>query len=220
MESPKYPRTYHLPWSLGKSSDDKVMKDVSNLIGIDLVITEKMDGSNVCIERRDCFARTHSGSPNHPSFDAFKQLHASIKHKIPEGYQVFGEWCYALHSIPYTSLPGYFLMFGLRDTKTKSMTWASWEDVELWVEELQLPTVPVLKLASVESIEKLRILTESLAAQPSVCGGEREGLVVRAARGFYDGDFSKYVAKFVRKDHVASNDEHWKKGIIIKNIKI
>lgn len=42
----KYPRTFHLPWSLGATSDDKVLKNVDHFEGTCVVITEKMDGEN------------------------------------------------------------------------------------------------------------------------------------------------------------------------------
>jgi hypothetical protein len=64
----KYPRTPHLPWSPGGTSDDKRMLDVGPLLG-DVVITEKMDGSNVALSRENFFARSHAQVPVHRSFD-------------------------------------------------------------------------------------------------------------------------------------------------------
>src|SRR3990167_232098 len=173
MESSKYPRTPHLPWSLGSTNDDKLMTNVSTLLGTDLIISEKVDGSCVCMMHESCYARTHSGPPTHPSFDAFKSLHANVKFAIPDGIQIFGEWMFALHSISYKELPGYFIMFGVRYV-AKSM-WASWDEVQMWAEELGVPTVPVLCRVSLDSERELRELTEGLAAEPSACGGEREG---------------------------------------------
>ncbi len=43
----KYPRTYHLPWSPGKASDDKVLQSTADFIGTPLIITEKLDGENM-----------------------------------------------------------------------------------------------------------------------------------------------------------------------------
>jgi hypothetical protein len=108
--SPKYNRTYHVTWSAGATNDDKIADSVQSLINIPIVITEKMDGSNTSLERNGCFVRTHSGSPTHISFDGLKALHATIKFKIPDNIQIFGEWCYAKHSIEYSELPGYFFV--------------------------------------------------------------------------------------------------------------
>ncbi len=215
MSSPKYERTLHLPWSLGRTSDDKVMTDVSGLLDTPLVITEKMDGSNVCMETYKCFARTHSGPPSHASFDAFKQLHSMCKSKIPEYLQIFGEWCYAFHSLPYDHLPGsFFLMFAVRDTR--SNVWMSWEEVELWAQELNIPTVPVLELGTFQTEDNLQETTTILGAKPSFYGPIREGVVVRVITEFHNSDFPCRVGKFVRANHVQTS-EHWSTRQIVRN---
>jgi hypothetical protein len=210
----KYNRTPHLPWSPGGTSDDKRMLDVSGLLHVPIIITEKLDGSNVCMEAKSCYARSHSDAPKHPSFDVFKSLHATVRHLIPESIQVFGEWLYARHSISYTALPHYFQIFGVRNLDTK--IWASWEEVELWANELNIPIVPVLFTNIVSSEKELRNITETLAAQPSICGGEREGVVVRKAGEFADAEFANSVGKIVRENHVQTS-EHWKNQIIVQN---
>jgi hypothetical protein len=216
MDSPKYNRTFHLPWSPGGTSDDKIAASVESLLNRPLVITEKMDGSNTSLETDGCFARTHSGPPNHPSFDALKALHAIIKYSIPEGIQVFGEWCFALHSISYDTLPSYFLAFGIRDLGSSTPYWFSWSDLEAWTKDMGLTTVPLLWSGSVASEEELQAITESLVKEPSAHGATREGVVVRVASDFNDTDFSKSVMKWVRKDHVQTS-EHWKDQEIIRN---
>ena len=40
----KYPRTYHLPWSHGRTKDDRGFDDMSSFIGKEVVVTIKMDG--------------------------------------------------------------------------------------------------------------------------------------------------------------------------------
>ena len=212
MDSEKYPRTPHLPYSPGGTSDDRRLLDVSSLLNIPLVLTEKMDGSNVCLETNAVFARSHGGAPNHPSFDLLKAYHASVKHLIPERTQVFGEWLYARHSIGYTELPNYLAVFGVRE----GHLWLSWEEVILWAEELRVPTVPVLQHCCLERPEDLQSMVEGLAKMPSACGGEREGVVVRNSGIFPRHLFDKNVAKWVRQNHVQT-DEHWKSQQIVRN---
>lgn len=214
MSSPKYNRTPHFPWSKGSTNDDKIAKDISSLIGCPIVITEKCDGSNTCLEKNGCFSRAHSGPPTHPSFDQFKALHASLKHHINDGLQIFGEWLYAKHSIQYSKLPGYFLLFALRDLEKDE--WCSWDDVEMWSRILNLPTVPVLYKGTASSEKELQKLIESFMSQPSCCGGEREGVVVRTASAFKDIKFTQCVIKNVRPNHVQTT-EHWKHQELIKN---
>jgi len=212
MTSEKYPRTPHLPYSPGGTSDDRRLRDVGGLLRIPLVLTEKMDGSNVCLEGQAVFARSHGGAPNHPSFDLLKAYHASVKHRIPSEVQVFGEWLYARHSIGYSGLPNYFMAFGVRENHM----WASWEDVQLWAEELGVPTVPVLQHCCFEREDDLRAAVETHTKTASACGGEREGVVVRNSGYFPHHLFDKNVAKWVRQGHVQT-DEHWKNQQIVRN---
>lgn len=214
MTTPKYNRTPHLPFSEGRGADDKVAEDVSTLLGHPIVITEKMDGGNASLERDNVFARTHAATPSHPSFDWLKAFHKNVAYKIPENIQIFGENMFALHSIKYSSLPSYFLVFAVRDLLNN--TWANWEEVCLWAEEIGAPTAPILWRGTVKSAKELQTIVEDLAAQPSACGGEREGVVVRVENSFNDADFHNSVMKWVRKNHVQS-EEHWKFKTIVKN---
>ncbi len=204
--SAKYPRSFHLPWSPGGTSDDKRLRDVSALVGAELVITEKCDGSNLTYTRHHVFSRSHSGPPAHPSFDLAKATHGRIAHLLSEGLSVFCEYCYAVHSIAYASLPDFSLVFGVRDDV--SGLWWDWDMTAAQAADLGLPTVPVLFRGAVSTEEELRALTEKLAREPSLFGGQREGVVVRRAGQFEDSAFSRSLGKWVRKDHVQT-DEHW-----------
>jgi hypothetical protein len=169
-----------------------------------------MDGSNVCMESTACYARSHADTPRHPSFDMFKAYHATVKHLIPEGMQVFGEWLYAKHSIHYTALPHYFMVFGVRE----GSLWASWEEVEMWAKELGVPTVPVLnQLICVSDREILKLDTP----KESTCGSTCEGFVVRWASDYRADRFNQALAKFVRSNHVQTLD-HWKNQEIVRNL--
>lgn len=220
MDSPKYNRTMHFPFSPGAMNDDRIATSMGKLIGEPIVITEKMDGSNTSLEKDGCFARTHAGPPSHPSFDGLKALHATVKYGIPAHIQIFGEWCFAKHSIAYSELPNYFLLFGVREFATafgaEEDYWFSWKQVKEKAEELGVPTVPVLYEGTVSSEKELQELIESFMNQPSVCGGIREGVVARVARHFPDDDFAECIMKCVRANHVQTSD-HWKTQEIIKN---
>lgn len=209
-----YPRTYHLPWSPGCTSDDKKMGSVDYLLQAPLVITEKMDGSNVCLERDFCYGRTHNHAPTHSSFDMFKALHAGVKHLIPEHLQIFGEWCYARHSINYSDLASYLMLFGVRDKNTKE--WLDWSRVRESAYDLGVVTVPVLEHGIiVNSISELKSITIQLGEQSSNLGS-REGVVVRRQYRFDGECFPYYVGKYVRKDHVQTTN-HWRHQPIIVN---
>ncbi len=57
-------------------------------------------------------------------------------------------------------------------------------------------------------------MTDGLTS--SLVGGDREGYVVRLAGGFHYRAFRRSVAKYVRKDHVQT-DDHWKAREVVPN---
>ena len=214
--SKKYPRTLHLPWSPGGTKDDKRMVDINSLIGIDVVITEKMDGSNVCLTNEELFARSHSGPPGHPSFNMLKAFHSKICYMFPKGLSIFGEWCYAVHSIKY-ELPAYLFIFGIRNDFYDH--WLSWDTTKNYCRDFGIPTVPELWRGTIGTRKELEHITNSLMAEQSKYGKDREGIVIRTIHEFHNKDFSSLIAKNVRKDHI-STDQHWlSKQIEIQKLK-
>jgi len=177
-----------MPWSKWATNDDKIATTVDKLIGVPIVLTEKMDGSNTSLEREGCFSRSHAGAPTHASFDLLKAIHSHIKMAIDPGLQLFGEWCFARHSIEYSELPSYFFLFGIRDVNEN--IWYHWEDVQCYANLISAVTVPILFEGVVSSEKELQQLVESFMNQPSACGGIREGVVARVQREFKDNEFS------------------------------
>lgn len=206
MQTKKFPRIPHLPWSPGGTSEDKRLVCADGLINRTIVISEKLDGSNVCFTRRSVFARSHTGPPKHRSFDLLKRLHAGLAHSLPPDVSVFGEWLYAVHSIEYSALPSYLYLFSVRDDPKKR--WWSWGDVGQLAQELGVLRVPELWVGQVSSETMLQETVMCCAREPSCYGPFREGVVIRWADGFADGDFTSAVAKWVRVGHVQSED-HW-----------
>lgn len=209
----KYPRIPHLPWSPGGTDDDKVLSDASALLNRPLVITEKADGSNVCLEREQVFARSHSGPPRHPSFDALKALHSGIRQQIPESHQIFGEWLWAQHTLFYDRLPDYLLIFGIRDLRSEC--WLSWPETQQEAARLGFATMPELWRGEARTEEELRRQTEQHTVR-CLLGTEQEGLVVRITERFEDSRFALSAAKWVRSDHVQTST-HWTEQQVRRN---
>lgn len=203
----KYPRTPHLPFSPGPHRDDRVLVSCDALLGVDLVLTEKLDGSNVCLTADDLFARSHSTAPSHPSFAPLWPLYQQVRQNIPSNVSVFAEWCFAVHAITYPDLPRdrWLNVFAVRFDDTRR--WASHDDVLAMCEHLDLAPVPTDRRASVATPTDLERLVLDISDLPSAFGPTREGVVVRAADGFPDDQFASHVAKWVRAGHVAG--EHW-----------
>lgn len=201
----KYNRTYHLPWSPGSTNDDRISNSVDSLIGKQIVITEKLDGENCGMTDPGVYARSHAAFTVSPWSREVRSLHKlKVENQLGNGVYLFGENMEGIHSIEYTNLTSYFYIFGIRDNNI----WIPWEKVEEYSYLLDIPTVPVLFKGVVNSEKELKELTEKLATEPSKLGGLREGLVVRNSGIFHDDYFADNVMKWVRKDHVQT-DEHW-----------
>ncbi|AWB43739.1 2'-5' RNA ligase [Paenibacillus sp. CAA11] len=196
----KYPKTMHLPWSRSYTDDDKILRDVKAFEGKEVVVTEKMDGENTTMYLDYIHARSID-SKDHLSRHVVKTIHAGIKYRIPEGFRLCGENVYAKHSIRYEQLPSYFMLFSIWDDRNVCL---SWGDTEALAEELGLPTVPVLYRGPWDET----LIRQECYTGKSVCGGEQEGYVVRLADAFPYDEFKQSLAKFVRKNHVQT-DEHW-----------
>lgn len=203
----KYPRTFHLPWSPGRSNDDKVLQNTKDFEDRDVVATLKMDGECTSMYSDGYIHARSIDSIDHPSRHWVKGYLYAISHRIPEGWRVCGENLYARHSIPYDSLPSYFMVFSVW-SGSGCLPWA--ETVQ-FCRETGFVTVPViyegLWTADMQSF---------LSAVFKPYERHHEGYVIRTTDGFELGDFQSNVAKFVRSDHVQT-DEHWLNKRLIKN---
>ncbi len=206
MNLVKYGRTFHLPWSPGATDDDKVLDSVAHFVGHEVVVTEKMDGENTTVYPTGYTHARSVDSKSHPSRDWLKANAAQWAWKIPSGWRVCGENLYARHSISYTTLPSYFMMFGVFDENDMALDWDTVESLAL---ELQVPTVPVLYRGPWDETNIRKLFTGE-----SQCGGAQEGYVVRLARSFRWEESA--IAKFVRTNHVQT-DDHWMHKAVIPN---
>lgn len=209
----KYPRTFHLPWSLGRTKDDRVMKDVVPLLNRSLVVTEKMDGENTTFYRDYIHARSFDYA-GHPSRDRIKSLHASICGEIPYAWRICGENVFAKHSIHYRELESFFLVFSIWDESNNCL---SWRDTEEWCKLLGLQTVRVLEMPYAARAEDLQELCQDAFWRAgNLSLNDLEGYVIRPEEEFELKDFSKLVGKYVRKDHVQTSS-HWKYEKVVPN---
>ena len=208
----KYPRTYHLPYSPGATKDDKKLQDgwFENYRGKEIVITEKLDGENIHMTDRDCYARSDGAPTRSPwsrnIWDGQYGLYWKIQKYISPNETIFGENLYGEHSITYERLTKYFHLFAVND----GFNWYSWDSVKMFATIMGIPHVPELWRGVVADENSLKTLVDFYTKEPSVYGNTREGVVVRVTSSFPLEDFSKNVCKWVRPNHVQT-DEHWTK---------
>lgn len=209
----KYPRTYHLPYSPGSTKDDKKLQGdwFTYFDGKEIVITEKLDGENTAMTEFDVYARSHGAPTRSPwSINLWNPnggLFWEIKQYIGRDETIYGENLYGEHSIHYDKLKSYWHMFAVNN----GVNWYSWDDVETMAKIMNVPTAPVLWRGVVTSENELKTLVDYYVIQPSVYGPTREGVVIRVADEFPIDDFSHKVCKWVRPNHVQT-DEHWTKN--------
>jgi len=133
----------------------------------------------------------------HPSRTWVQNLHGNVRHLMGENQRICGENMFWVHSIIYTSLPSYFLVFNCWEDDVC----LSWDDTIKEVDRLGLSHVPVMYRGIFDE-EKIKALhTEDMYDKV-------EGYVVRIVGSFKLEEFQQSLAKFVRKDHVQT-DEHW-----------
>jgi RNA ligase len=197
MEYYKYNRTYHLPWSLGSTSDDKFLDNTQAFEGKIIVLTEKMDGENTNMYPDRIHARSID-SKDHDSRHWVKGLWGQIKTQIPEGWRICGENMYAKHSLYYDNLESYFLVFSIWDENNMCL---SFYDTIKICDMLGLTMVPIMKIMLYDE----KVLKE-IADELDIT--KHEGYVIRNIESFHYDDFSDNVAKWVRPKHVTSS-QHW-----------
>lgn len=200
----KYPSTPHLPFSQGLQRDDTRITTLNNLIGQEVVVTEKMDGENTTLYSHHIHARSLD-SRHHISRDWVKSFWNSIRLDIPANFRICGENLYARHSVAYTTLPSYFMGFSVWDD-TRCL---SWDDTIEFLELLNIQPVPVIYRGEFDLD-----LLEKIASDFDV--ENKEGFVVRVAHSFDYNEFSTHVAKWVRRGHVQTG-QHWMHQQVLPN---
>lgn len=214
MERSKYPRTPHLPWSKGATADDKTLENVKHFHKKKIVVTEKMDGENTTLYPDGYIHARSIDGKYHPSRDWIKADWASkIFRGIGEqqvsiakkNWRVCGENLFAKHSIEYSELESYFYVFSIIDDKGIVL---HWDMVKKFAKTFGYPHPKVLYQGEFDQ-NVLKKIANNLPTSI-------EGYVIRTEEQFSDQDFGMNVAKYVRENHVQT-DQHWMHAQIVKN---
>ena len=210
-EIPKYPRTPYWPKSPSMEKGARVMTDTSRIIGHEVVITEKLDGSNVLLHQGEVYPRSTTSGParNHPWL-AMARKHHAWKTTLPELQELllYGEDIYGVHSIEYGPVHEERTLYIFASMGTR-MAFDSFRKTREKAERLEIPTVPLVHQGVFKRGEDLgKFLGEYMEQATSALGGEIEGLVIRHTHAFPASAFGQYVCKYVRPHHVQT-DEHW-----------
>ena len=202
----KYQRTYHLDFSPGVQSDDKIVDSLDSFYGEEIVVSVKMDGENTNMYHDYIHARSID-SPTNFTRNWVIKLHSILRHDIPNNMKLAGENLWAEHSIRYPDgfLKGYFYLFAIFEQRGEDIFCINYDKLVEWAELFELPMPKVLYRGEFD-IKKLKEIANNINTN------NVEGFVVRKVKEFHVDDFSTSVVKWVREGHVQNNGEHWLKN--------
>ncbi len=210
----RFPHTPHLAWMGGGiPRDDKVLSAVEAdaLLAGPVVVEEKLDGANLGFSvSPDGVLRAQNrghylDAPQAGQFARLGQWLApreeALFDALGEHLVAFGEWCAARHSLAYTALPDWWLLFDVYDRRAGRF-WST-ERRDRWAGGLGLITVPSL-LPCRHSLQELRQLV--ISGRSAFRDGPLEGVVIRCE----DDSWLQSRAKLVRADFAQRIGEHWR----------
>jgi ATP-dependent RNA circularization protein (DNA/RNA ligase family) len=211
VEFVRFPRTPHLTWlAANPPRNDKVMtvQERCAFLSSSIVIEEKVDGANVGISVVNGVLQAQNrGSVltrgAHPQFHMLWSWMASRSALLVEGLEnliLFGEWCFAVHSLEYDHLPDWFLAFDLYD-KSSQRYWTT-DRRDAWLLEHHIERVPTIDAGIFQTEALIHKLADS---QSQLRHGPPEGFYLRS-----DGEqWLEGRAKLVRAEFLQGIHKHW-----------
>ncbi|MFV8753601.1 RNA ligase family protein [Nannocystaceae bacterium ST9] len=189
------------------------------LLAGDVVIEEKVDGANLglWIDASGEVRVQNRGnliSPgSHPQFGLLWPWLAtrleSLSRVLGRDKILFGEWCFAVHSLHYDRLPDWFLGFDVYD-RGKHEFWSSARRDALFA---QVAVVPVPRLDRGHFSKHEIVARLDRATSRLMCEGPPEGFYLRRE----DDEWLAMRAKIVRREFVQAIDEHWTRKPLRRN---
>jgi ATP-dependent RNA circularization protein (DNA/RNA ligase family) len=214
-----FPPTPHLATLPGVTvRGDKVLTECERAAFLqhELTVEEKVDGANLGISfdaggdirawNRGEYVRS-PGAGQWKRLDAWLELRmdALFEH-LSERYILFGEWCYACHSVFYDSLPDWFLAFDVYDQE--SGRFLSVIRRNRLLEKMSLARVPSLARGRFSFAALKNLLSRSAFSENAA-----EGIYLRLDQGDWLGG----RAKLVRPAFIQTIEEHWSRSVLRTN---
>lgn len=211
----RFPHTPHIAWlGEGKPRGDKVLEadEVAALLSGPVVVEEKLDGANIGFSvdsdgrlrvqnRGQYLADAHGGQ--FQRLPAWMAAHGpGLTELLGSSHLIaFGEWCAARHSLDYSALPDWWLLFDIYDRREQRF-WNT-RRRNKFANALGFTTVPRLAEGHQTEVSLKRLVT---AARSHFRNGVLEGLVVRRE----DDDWLLARGKLVRANFIQAIDKHWR----------
>lgn len=216
----RFPRTPHLAWLGARDPrDDKVLSatEASALLSAEVVVEEKLDGANLGLSVVGGGLRAQNRgqylqSPFSGQFARLGTWLASREQALVGALGAeliaFGEWCAAKHSLDYSALPDWWLLFDIYDLQ-EDRFWSTRRRDD-WACELGLSTVPALFRGQTD----MSMLTGLLNNHRSFYrDGPMEGVVIRRE----SQRWLSQRAKLVRPEFTQQIETHWRSRALVWN---
>jgi ATP-dependent RNA circularization protein (DNA/RNA ligase family) len=215
----KFPSTPHLIMLGGNSvRDDKVLSPENREAFLKniLIVEEKIDGANLGISfnAQGSLILQNRGSILSPPYSGqWKKLEGWLPPRLEilfdhlfDRYILFGEWCFAKHSVKYSRLPDYFLGFDIFDKE--NCQFFSLKRRNRTFEQMDISSVPFIR-KGIFTLPQLEALMGRSCFGPE----QGEGIYLR-----YDEErWLKQRAKIVKAKFIQNIDIHWTRKTIIQN---
>jgi hypothetical protein len=216
----KFPHTPHLVWfGNGSPRDDKVLKpaEVTEFLSGEVIVEEKVDGANLGLSlgpdgrvraqsRGNYLASGRSHAQWNPLWPWLAERRAILENGLSGGLMLFGEWCYARHTVPYDALPDWFLGFDIFEPGSRRF-WPV-DRRNAWLHECGLASVPEVKRGRIQLKQVTPLLATSAVGHIPM-----EGIYLR--RDNSEGLQSR--AKVVSAAFKQQIEEHWTRRSVVPN---
>ena len=216
----KYPHTPHLIWmGEGQPRADKVMtsSEVSDFLSGRVIVEEKVDGANFGLSlgpddrvraqgRGNYLAPGRGHAQWNPLWPWLARRRAELESGLCGGLILYGEWCYAKHTVPYDALPDWFLGFDILDTVSRRF-WSVDRRNE-WLRERHLVPVPEVIRGRFYLNQIPTLLGKSFVGHVPM-----EGIYLRRD----NGEWLEARAKVVGDAFKQQIEEHWTRHPVTPN---
>lgn len=216
----KFPHTPHLIWlGEGMPREDKVLKpaEAKEFLAGEVIVEEKVDGANLGLSlgpdgrvraqsRGNYLAPGRSHAQWNPLWPWLAERRGLLEEGLRGGLILFGEWCYARHSVPYDALPDWFLGFDIFEI-TPGRFW-SVDRRNAWLHECKLASVPEVKRGRFHLKQVSALLSTS-----SIGHAAMEGVYLRREHG----GWLQSRAKVVSAAFTQQIGQHWTRRPLVPN---
>lgn len=217
----KFPRTPHLFVPDGANiRDDKQLSEEEIRVFLQgtIIVEEKVDGANLGISfnhEGQLVFQNRNTQFTHSTPGQFEKLgewvyqkYKELENILRQDFILFGEWCYAKHSIAYTQLPDWFIAFDIYDKQQQQFLSKPKRDAMLLSMGLTIIPAIAQKKFTKSALWQLLLQSKSAFAEVPV-----EGFYLRIDKG----EYLQKRAKLVRPGFMQQIETHWSKQALVAN---